>query len=262
MRLTFSELSLQRTSLIAWTLAIAAFVALVVAVYPSIAGDDSLDAIYEGLPPAAQQLLGGSDATSPVGYLNTQLYAFLLPAVLLVFAFGRSAATIAGEEEQRTLDLLLAQPLARWLAYIEKAVAVAIGLFVLSVASLIPLRVLNSSAGLDIAVGNLIGQTTQMFLFCLALGMWTMAISSATGKRGLGLAVVIGYTVASYLIYGLAGTVSWLENIVPATPWRWYAENQPLQNGLGVEECLVLLAATVVGALIGMWFFNRRDLHA
>ena len=262
MKLTLSELSLQRKSLIAWSLAVAAFVALVVAIYPSIAGDDSLDAIYEGLPPAAQQLLGGSDATSPVGYLNTQLYAFLLPAILLVFALGRSAGTIAGEEEQRTLDLLLAQPLARWLAYVEKALAIAIGLFLLSVASLIPTLALKSWAELDISDANLIGQTAQMFLFCLALGMWTMAISSATGKRGLGLAIVTGYTVASYLVYGLASTVSWLENIVPATPWRWYTDNQPLQNGAGTEECLVLLAAAIVGALVGIWFFNRRDLHA
>jgi ABC-2 type transport system permease protein len=261
-KLTLSELRLQRTSLIAWTIAVAAFVVAVVAIYPSIAADDSLDAIYEGLSPAAQQLLGGSDATSPAGYLNTQLFAFLLPAILLVFSFGRSAATIAGEEEQRTLDLLLAQPLARWVAYTEKALAIAIGLFILSLGSLIPLLMFNSSVGFNLPVSHLIAQVTQMFLFCLALGMWTQAISAATGRRTLGLAVVIGYTVASYLVYGLATTVTWLEHLLPATPWRWYAQNQPLQNGFGVVECSVLVAAVIVGVVVGCWFFNRRDLHS
>jgi ABC-2 type transport system permease protein len=262
MSLILSELRLRRTSLVIWAIAVALLVLMIVALYPSISGDPALDSLYEGLSPAAQQLLGGSDATSPVGYLSTQLFSFFLPAVLLVFVLGRSAATLAGEEEDRTLDLLLAQPLARWAAYAQKAAAVSVSLFVLSAAALIPLLIFNSPVGLNLPIGNLFAIVTQMFLFCLALGMWTQAISSATGRRTLGLSVVIGYTVVSYLIYGLASSVSWMEHLVPVTLWRWYLGNNPLENGFGLVECGVLVATAGVAIGVGGLFFNKRDLHS
>lgn len=262
MSLVLSELRLRRKSTIAWTISIALLVTTIVAFYPSVSENAGTESLYEGLSEPAQELLGGSDVSSPVGFLSTQLFAFFLPAVLLVFVLGRSAATLAGEEEDRTLDLLLAQPLARWAAYTQKAAAIALNLFVLSIAALLPLLVLNSPVGFDLPAVNLTAVVTQMFLFCLALGMLTQAISSATGRRGFGLAVVIGYTVVSYLIYGLGASIAWMEHLVPLTLWRWYLGNDPLTNGFGAAECAVLVATTAVAIVAGAWAFNRRDLHA
>lgn len=262
MSLVWSELRLRRISLGARTVAIALLVLMIVAVYPSIRDDPSLNAIYEGLSPSAQALLGGSNATSPVGYLSTQMFAFFLPAVILVFVLSRSADTLAGEEEGRTLDLLLAQPLARWSAYLQKAAAVAISLVVLCLAVVIPLLVLNGPVKFDLASESLVATVTQMFLFCLALGMWTQALSAATGRRAVGLAVVSGYSVASYLAYGLSASIPWLAHLRPLTLWRWYLANDPLSTGFGVGECLVLASVSGVAIAVGIWLFSRRNLHA
>jgi ABC-2 type transport system permease protein len=262
MSLILSELRLRRNSLIVWAIAIAALVLMIVGIYPSIANDPSLDSLYDGLSPSVQALLGGSDATSPVGYLSTQLFAFFLPAVILVFVLGRSAATLAGEEEDRTLDLLLSQPLARSSAYLQKAAAVALSLLLLCFAALLPLLIFNTPAGLNLPNANLIGIVAQMFLFCLALGLCTQAIAAATGRRGLGLAIVIGYTVVAYLIYGLGQSIDWLNNLLPLTLWRWYLQNNPLETGFGVAEGAVLTSVCAVAVAFGVIAFKRRDLHA
>tara|TARA_Y100000588_G_scaffold34684_1_gene33572 strand:- start:290 stop:559 length:270 start_codon:yes stop_codon:yes gene_type:complete len=54
-----------------------------------------------------------TDLTSPEGYLNSQLYVFMVPLVYLVFTVGRSSGAITGEEELGTLELLLSCPIRR-----------------------------------------------------------------------------------------------------------------------------------------------------
>lgn len=262
MSLLWSELRMRRLSLAIWSVAVGLLVLMIAAVYPSVRDSPSLDSIYADLPPAAQELLGGSDMTSPAGYLSTQVFAFFLPAVILVYGLGRAAATVAGEEEDRTLDLLLAQPLSRTNAYLQKAVAVGVGLVVLGLASLVPLLALNGPVRFDLPVVNLTAAVAQMTLFCLALALWTQAISAATGRRVLGLAAVIGYVVVSYVVYGLSSSIAWLERLVPLTLWRWYLGNDPLQSGFGGVECLVLGACAAAALVAGVWLFGRRDLHA
>ncbi len=63
-------------------------------------------------------------------------------------------------------------------------------------------------------------------------------------------------------MYGLSASISWLEPLRPLSLWRWYLGNDPLQNGFGVTECLVLAGTAAVGIAVGLWFFDRRDLHA
>ena len=89
MTLFLSELRLRWRSLVAWTASVGLLVLLVVSIYPTVLDNPDLDSIYGDLSPAAQALLGGSDLTSPAGYLNTQLFAFFLPAILLVFGITR-----------------------------------------------------------------------------------------------------------------------------------------------------------------------------
>lgn len=262
MRLLVSELRLRWVSLVGWAVAIAALLVLILVIYPSIKDNDSLNSIYAGMDPATRALLGGSNLTSPVGYLNTQVFAFFLPAVLLVFAVGRGAAALAGEEQDRTLDLLLAQPVPRWAAYVGKAAALAVGVGVLTLAALIPLLALNGPVGLDLPASALAAVSVQMGLFVLALGLVAQALAAASGRKVVGVAAVAGYAFVSYLAYGLSATVSWLEPFKPLTLWRWYLGNDPLSHGFGGPEVAVLVSVCLVALGAGSLAFQRRDLRA
>lgn len=258
---TGSDLRLRRFSLLVWVIAVALLVVMIVGVYPSVRGNPSLNAIYGNLSTTAQALLGGSDLTSPVGYLSTQLFAFFLPAVLLVFAIGRGAAAVAGDEEDGTLDLLLAQPLSRRSLYLQKAAAVTIGVLVLVAASWLPLVSLQGPSRLDIGAANTAAACVQMGLFCLALALIADAVAAATGRRAVGVAVSAGYAVVSYVVYGLTTTVHPLRRLRPFTLWRWYLGNDPLRTGFGTKEVLVMLAVCAVAVAAGVMALARRDLH-
>jgi ABC-2 type transport system permease protein len=260
-RLILSELRLQRLSLLAWLCSLAGLVVLVLAFYPQVRGNTSLDSLYADLSPSLQALLGGSDLSSPVGYLNTQLFAFFLPAVLLVFGIGHGASTLAGEEEARTLDLLMAQPVPRGAVYLQKAGALAVSVSALASVSWLSLVVLDNWADLHLAVSKLAAVCLQLGLFALALAFAAQAIAATTGRRAIGLAGVSGYAVISYVVYGLAQTVSWLQHVRPFTLWRWYLFNDPLRSGFGGREIGVLLATCVIVTGGGALGFGRRDLH-
>lgn len=262
MRLLRSELVLHWVSLLLWCLALAAVMVLLLAFYPSVRDNPGLDAIYADLPPSAQALLGGSDLTSPAGYLSTQAYAFFLPVLLLVFGLGRAAASIAGEEEGRTLDLLLAQPVPRWSAYLQKAAAVVVGLVLLGVATWLPLALFGGTVSLDLPVSSALATTVQLTLFAVALSLWAQAISAALGHRGIGLAVVSGYTFLAYLVFGLSDVVPALARLKPLSLWRWYQGNDPLRTGFATAELAVLIGTAVVAVVVGTILFGRRDLHA
>lgn len=262
MRLLRSELRLRWVSLLLWCVAVLLVMLLIVAFYPSIRDDPSLNSIYAGLSESAQGLLGGSDLTSPAGYLSTQVFAFFLPVVLLVFGLARGAASLAGEEEDRTLDLLLAQPVPRWSAYLQKSAALLVGLTVLTLSTWLPLVLLGPAVRLDLPWSSTLAVCVQMGLFCLALSLWAQAISAATGRRGVGLAVVCGYAFVAYLLYGLADAVSWLAPVKGLSLWRWYLGNDPLDNGFGIGEVVVLLLSCVVALAVGSALFARRDLRA
>jgi hypothetical protein len=260
-RLLLSEL-LRRASLVVWVVSVFALLAMIVAFYPEVRADPSLNSLYANMSRSMQALLGGSDLTSPIGYLNTQVFAFFLPAVLLVFGLGRGSASIASEEEERTLDLLLAQPVPRWSAYLQKAAAVAIGLTSLTLATWVVLVAMNTLVKFDLPAVNLAAVCLQMGLFCLALSLAAQAIAAAAGRRAFGLSAVAGYTFVSYVIYGLSQTVTWLQDGRPLMLWRWYLLNDPLSSGFDGPGIGVLSGVCLVALAGGIFFFDRRDLRA
>lgn len=256
-----SDLRIRRLALVTWTASVLLLVLLIVGIYPAIKHTSGLDSIYGDLSPTLQALLGGSTLTSTIGYLNTQVFAFFLPAVLTVFAVSRGAATIAGEEEERTLDLLLAQPIARWALYLQKSVAVSVGVGIIAVAAWLPLAIAGQPLGLDLPESHLLAACLQMALFCLALALIANACAAASGRRAIGIAASAGYTIVTYVIYGVSYTVSWLKPARPFTLWRWYEGGDPLQNGIERSAVLVLLLVCVAALAAGAVAFSRRDLH-
>jgi len=257
-----SDLRLRIRSLLWWSLGIVLLVILVDAFYPSIAGDPALDQMMEELPEALRPLLGPDDLTSPIGYLASQLYLFFLPTVILVFGIGRGTSVLAGEEEDHTLDLLLAGPVGRTSLYLQKVAGVVFGLFVLSVVSLLPTLLLASPTGLDVPFASLASVTLQMFAFLVLFAMLAMAVSAVVGSKGVGIAVSAGLAFGTFLIDGLGQSIGWLEPVRNVTPWRWLDAVAAMNDGFLPGSLAVLIVASLVVTSVGAVGFKRRNLRA
>jgi len=259
-RFSKSEFTVRMRSLIWWTIAMVALALFVDAFYPSVRDAPGLDELFTDLPESVQPLLGAVDFTSPEGYLLGQSYLFFLPAILLVFAIGRAATTISGEEEAGTLDLLLAQPISRTSLYLQKALVIAISVLVLTIATLIPTLILGPALGLDVPPERLIAVTIAMTIFTIAFAALALAVSAGTGRRIWGIGLAAGIAFVSYLIDGLGQSVEWLEPLRPFTPWYWYDATGAIITGDIWPGSAILLGATALIGAAGLWGFRRRTL--
>lgn len=102
----------RRRALLAWSLGIGVYVALIVAMWPTIHDASGMTEAIQDYPDAMKEMFGGAAnfELKPGGYLNTQLFSLMAPLFLSAFAIGYAASTLAGEERAGRLDLVLATP--------------------------------------------------------------------------------------------------------------------------------------------------------
>ena len=158
---------------------------------------DSMDSnIYDSLPPAMLSLAGipAGAATSVMAY--AQMLGFLGAITAAGFAVAVGAQVIAGEEQDRTLPLLLSHPVSRLGVGLAKAGVLVATAGIMSLGLWGAAQV--AALPFNLALGN-----AHLGELCLALGANALlcgsvafAVGGVTGSRGLatGVAsVVLGF---------------------------------------------------------------------
>lgn len=246
-----------------WTVGLIGFVALIVAVWPTVKSSPSIAKLHETYPEALKAFtsFGGEfDFGTPAGYLGSELFSFMVPLLLLIAGIGAGARAIAGEEEAGTLDLLLSTPISRMRVALEKLGAIALELVGLGAVLLLCLEVGTSAASMDVSFSHLAAATGSAVLLALAFGAIAFMVGAATGRRGWAIGVTSALGVATYLLNSLAPLVPALESFQPISPFYQYAASDPLRSGLSAGHALILLAIAAVAATLAPLLFDRRDL--
>ena len=102
----------QWRALAVWTVVSGVFAAFYLSLYPSIGAVDQMQQLLDSMPPALRAMFAaeGVDIGTPAGYLNVELFTFMVPLLVLAVSLPAAAGATAGEEERGTLELLLANP--------------------------------------------------------------------------------------------------------------------------------------------------------
>jgi len=246
-----------------WSLGLAGLVALIVAVYPSVRDNPALDRLVQDYPEVLQAFIGFGgqiDYVSAAGYLGSELYSFMVPLLFLLVAVGGGARSLAGEEEQGTLDLLLAQPVSRRRVALEKLAALTVELAAIAAVLWASLWVGVRVVGMSISGLHLAAATSSAGLLALAFGAVALLVGAAGGKRARSIGVTAAAAVAAYLVNSLAPLVEALEPAQKASPFYHYAVSDPLRRGLEPVHVLVLIGIAVGAAVLTPYAFDRRDI--
>ena len=248
---------------LAWTVGASLLASFYLALYPSLGGAAELDAMLDAMPPEFRAIFitEGMDLGTPAGYLNMELFSFVLPLVVGGYAVAVGSAAIAGEEERGTLDLLLANPVARWRVVLEKSAALVIGMAVVVGSIWIALVATAVVMDIDLDAGKAASGLVSGGLLGVVVGAMAMALGALTGRRTLSLAVAMAALVVTYVINVMGTLVDGLEPWRPVSPVYHYVAYDPLTNGLDPVHASVLIAMAVVGILVTIVAFERRDIH-
>lgn len=238
----------------------AGLIAVMVAVgalFPAVG--HSIGALH--VPTSVANLLGGADYGTVTGWFRSEIGAIYGPLLIGAVAITSAAATLAGEEEDRILALVLSYPVSRSRLVLAKALAVACLAVILALATWLGLIAGVAAAGGGVTVAHMAALALQLAFFGFAAGAVAVCAAAATGRRSFASGVASAIAVLGWLINSFAPLVSGLGWLKYLSLYYYYAGHDPLANGVWLAGLVVLAVVTAVLCAAGMAAIGRRDLR-
>jgi ABC-2 type transport system permease protein len=202
----------------------------------------------------------GGDFTSGPGFLTAELFTVMIPLVMLSLGIGMGAGATAGEEQEHTIDLLLANPLSRRRVVVEKFLAVLAALAAVGAMLCGVLWVGASMLDMGIGIGRLAAATAGAVLLGAAFAAVALAVGCTTGRKPVAVGVAVSLALAGFLVNSLAPMVEAFQPWRKLTLFYQYIGADPLRHGLPAGHAAVLAAVTLAAAAAAVAGFARRDL--
>jgi ABC-2 type transport system permease protein len=254
-----------RRSFAWWSVGLVGLVAMMVAVYPTVRDNPSLNRLVQDYPEALKAFIafGGSlDYVSGAGYLGSELFSFMIPLLFLVAAIGNGAGSLAGEEERGTLEFLLAQPVTRTRVATQKLAAMVVEVAALGLVLWLSLWVGARATTMGISAARLGAAVVSAGVLALVFGSIAFLVGAATGRRTLAIGLATAGAVAAYLVNSLATLVHGLRPLQRVSPFYHYTVGDPLRHGIAVGHLLLLCSVAIAAAGLGLLAFARRDVRS
>ncbi len=258
--LFLAELKKRGTAVLGWGVGIGAYLALILGIAPDLAPQfANMD--LASIP--IYQAFGITDDFMSTASLIA-IYVSFVGVTAAVYAVITGANALSGEEEDGTLEILLALPLTRWQIVVAKSLAIAVAtLAVLLVAFLgyvVVFPGVQADLEGDIALIDLFLSTVESWPLMLMFAMFSLFLGAYLPRRshamGVGLAVLIG----SYLFNNLANQAGPLKELRPLLPFYYNQGGNVLTDGLDWGKMAVLTGAALVFFVLALLSFQRRNV--
>lgn len=252
----------RRWSVMWWSIGVAGFIILTLIFYPTFKDQAAqLQKSFNELPSGVVQLSGGSsDFFSPVGFLNSQIFFIMLPLLLGILGIGMGSNVIGREEQDKTIEALLARPLSRGRLLAAKALAGTSILATVSLISLIVTIAIAKAVGLEVAAGDIALATVSCFLLSLSVSAIAFLLSATGRARGASIGLAALISLLGYIVSSLAGTVHWLQTPAKVFPFHYYGSEAILRHTYDWTSALFFVAILILCG-VGSWLsFRRRDI--
>jgi ABC-2 type transport system permease protein len=252
----------RRRGVVGWSLGLVALVIFSLALYPSVRDSaEDLMKLTESLPKEILALVGGEiDFVSGAGFLHSRFFAFMGPLLLIVFTIGFGSRTIAGEERDGTLELLLATPKPRRVIAAQKLAALLTAVSILGLILWASLVWGSETWDVGVPASRIGGAVLGSVLLALTFGTLAFLVGCATGRRVLASTIATVAAVATYLLSAYSSLVESLRPWRYASPWHYYDSAAALREGLQPGNVLILLGLVVLLSTAAILSFDRRDV--
>jgi ABC-2 type transport system permease protein len=253
----------RRWSIFGWTLGISLYNIVVVTTYSAISGQaQALNKALDNMPASTRALFSDSgDLLSPVGYLSSKLYYLVLPMLFTILAIMLSSHLLSREEENKTIELLLARPISRAKLLFSKLTSGFIVVVAVAALTLAVTLICVKASGYVIPVWRVVEVTAVMTLMSLLFASvsWLVLALGKVGRR-TSIAVASFIALGSYVFSSLETIASWLEWPAKLLPFHYYQPSNILNGTYKWWNAVGMLIATLIITGLAFIVFNRRDL--
>jgi ABC-2 type transport system permease protein len=255
-------LARSRGQIIGWGMAVFLLGLLLVPFYDTLVDQqDQLLDLLSAYPPELMAFFGDMQtAFTPAGYLNLEMFSYM-PLILGVFALLAGSGLVVSDEENGTLDLLLAHPVSRSAMFAGRLLAFVVAtLCILAIGWLGLVIPMGSSQYLDLSLLEAALPFLSLFSVLMLFGSLGMVLSVSLPSRRLA-AMLSGFVLAaSFFITSLARVIADLETAADFSPLSYYQGGEAI-DGLNAGWLVGLLAISAVFMALAWWRFQRRDIR-
>lgn len=232
--------------------------AMYVALFPSMGSE--LDQYMESLPEGMKAFFPSVGATGSVeAWLNMELFSLTAPLALPFFLLIIGARAIAGREERGTMDLLLSNPVPRWVlvaaTYLTMVAALLVALVPLFVLTWLP----SLTVDVQLSAWSLAQGVLNLLPFCLFFGSLALLLSALVRRAALAIALPAAVLVGMYVLQGLANYSDKIEPLQPLSLFSHYGS--AIQEGIDWLRFTAIVLLGLVLMALAMLAFHRRQIY-
>ncbi len=203
----------------------------------------------------------GSGMSTPEGFYEVETFGMTVPIAIMVVTIVIGSRGLAGEEANRTMGLLLSNPIKRRTVVLEKTYAMIALAFAVGFATWAGVWIGSLLGGLGISPFNIAAASLLGTMVGLVFGGVAMVLSAITGRVRVAVFGTVGIALVMFLINSISILNDKVEALAAFTPFDYYLSNEPLSNGMHWGNLVVLCAAFAVLIVAAVFFFDRRDLR-
>lgn len=256
------ELWQRRWSIMWWTIGIAFFIGINLAFYPSFRDQSQeLSKAFNDLPDSAIALFSDTgEFFSPVGYLSSQVFYFMLPLLLGILSISLGSSLIAKEEKEGTIELLLSRPISRSKLLAGKALAGVTITFIATLVATLTTAGLAKAVDLKVGAKQIFLASLATFILSLAFGAVAFLLSATGRARAASLGIATLFALSGYIIASLQGAADWLKWPAKVFPFDYYRPAEILSGTYNWSRMLFVVGVIVVSCVLSFAIFRRRDI--
>ncbi|HLJ66877.1 MAG TPA: ABC transporter permease subunit [Chloroflexota bacterium] len=248
----------QVVSIFVWGLALGAYNVLVVLSYPAFKNNIAQELSH--LPPSARALFGvqGNGATIE-SWLAINTFNLIAPLALAFFPMVIGARSVAGREERQGMDLLLGNPLPRWVLVVSSGLTVGIGLLGI----LVPFGLLTWWStiliGVHLPIARAGAAVLNLWPLCLWFGTLALLCSSLVRRSSLAIAIPGAVLLAMYVGEALGSTNPGVRFLRSVSLFHYYGS--AIEHGMPWVSFLGISLLAVALAVLAALAFALRDVY-
>jgi ABC-2 type transport system permease protein len=223
--------------------------------------DDAMLSFMDDFPEVLLALFGGGDMSTPEGFYQIETFGMMAPIAVMVVTVAIGARALAGEEQHRTMGLLLANPVKRSTVIYQKAFTMVLYGLAVGFSIFAGVAIGSLLGGLGMSIGNVAATSFLVTLVGLVFGALALALSAATGRVNVAVYGTVGVALILYVLNALLPFNDSLVGYAKISPFYYYLTSDPLMNGMHWGHGAVLTGLAVILIALSVVLFQRRDLR-
>jgi len=247
--------------IIGWGISMALLGLYLFQFYDTIAAQrEQIESLIQSYPRELMAFFGDmTQIFTPQGYLNSYFFSYV-PLVLGIFAVLAGSGLLAGDEENGSLDLLLAHPISRARFFLARTLAFEVSLLGILALSWLGFVVGIRGSSLEIGLLELWLPLLSLFGLLSFYGSLALVFSMILPARRLAAMAGGIVVVADYFITALSRLDPDLHRIAQYMPQHFYQGGGALA-GLDYGLLLPILGGSLALLGIAWWRFQRKDIR-